>query len=45
MSVFDEISGEERPQIVDAGAQNSRQVRIMRELRGKSNKIHVKNEN
>ena len=44
MAVLDEISGAERPRIVGAGAQNSCQVRIMSELRGKSNKM-LKNEN
>ena len=42
MAVFCEISGGTM-QIVGAGAQNSCQVRIMGELRGKSNKICVKN--
>ena len=43
MAVFDEFPGAEKAQILDAGEQNSRQVRIMTELRGKSNKICVKN--
>ena len=43
MAVFDEISGAEKEQILGAGEQNGRQVRIMTELRGKSNKICVKN--
>ena len=36
MAVFDEISGAEKAQILDADAQNSCQVQIMRELRGKT---------
>ena len=43
MAVFDEISSAEKAQILGAGAQNSCQVQIMSELRGKSNKICVKN--
>ena len=43
MAVFDEISGAEKAQILGAGAQNSCQVRIVSDLRGKSNKIFVKN--
>ena len=43
MAVFDKISGANRAQIVDAGAENSCQVRVMGGLRGKSNKICVKN--
>ena len=42
MAVFAEISGAEKAQILGAGAQNSCQVQIMSELRGKSNKICVK---
>ena len=42
MTVFNEISGVERPEIIGAGAQNSCVVWIVSELRGKSNKIHVK---
>ena len=41
--VFDKISGAEKPQIISAGAQNSGQVWSTSELRGKSNKICVKN--
>ena len=44
MAVFDEISGAEQAQILGAGAENSFQLRIMSELRGKSNKICVKND-
>ena len=40
--MFAEISGAEKAQILGAGAQNSCQVRITSELRGKSNKICVK---
>ena len=36
------ISGAEKAQILGAGVQNSCQVWIMSELRGKSNKICVK---
>ena len=43
MAVFDEISSAEKAQILGAGVQNSCQVQIMSELRGKSNKICVKN--
>ena len=43
MAVFDEISGAEKAQIVGAGAENSCQIWIMIELRCKSNKICVKN--
>ena len=43
MAVFNETSGAEKAQIVGAGADNSCQVQIMSELRGKSNKICVKN--
>ena len=43
MAVFDKIAGVEKAQILGAGAQNSSQVRTMSELRGKSNKICVKN--
>ena len=43
VAVFDEISGAEKPQILGVGAENSCQVRIMSELRRKSNKICVKN--
>ena len=43
MAVFDEISGAEKAQILGAGAQNSCEVGIVRELRGKSSKICVKN--
>ena len=42
MAVFDEVSGAEKAQILGAGAENSCQVRIMSELRGKSNKMCVK---
>ena len=46
MAVFDKISGVEKAQILGAGVQNSCQVQIMSELRGKTNKICVKkNEN
>ena len=41
MAVFDEISGAEKAQIL--GAQNSCQLWLMSELRGKSNNISVKN--
>ena len=37
MAVFDEISGAGKAQILSAGVQNSCQVRIISELRGKSN--------
>ena len=43
MAVFDKILGAEKAQILGAGAQNCCQVRIMSDLRGKSNKICVKN--
>ena len=43
MAVFDEVSGAEKDQILGAGAENSCQVRIMSELRRKSNKICDKN--
>ena len=43
MAVFNEILGAEKAQILGSGAQNSCQVQIMSELRGKSNKICVKN--
>ena len=43
MAVLDEISGAEKAQILGAGAEKSCQVRIMSELRRKSNKICVKN--
>ena len=43
MAVFDEILDAEKAQILVAGAENSSQVRIMSELRGKSNKICIKN--
>ena len=46
MAVFDKILGGEKAQILGAGAQNSCQVRIdriVRDLRAKSNKICVKN--
>ena len=43
MAVFDVISGGEKPQIVSVVAKNSYQVQIVSELRGKSNKIYVKN--
>ena len=42
MAVFDEISGAEKAQILGAGAQNSCQVQIVRELRGKSKKYVLK---
>ena len=40
--MLNEISDVKKAQILGAGAQNSCQVRIMIELRGKSNKICVK---
>ena len=43
MAVFNKILGAEKAQILGTGVQNSCQVRIVRELRGKSNKICVKN--
>ena len=43
MAVFDKTSSAEKAQILGAHAQNSCQVRIMSGLRGKSNKIFVKN--
>ena len=43
MAVFDKILGAEKAQILGADAQNSCQVGIMSELRGKSNKVCVKN--
>ena len=43
MAVFDEISGAEKAQILGTCAENSCLVRIMSELRDKSNKICVKN--
>ena len=43
MAVFDKIAGAEKAQILGAGVQNSCQVRIVRELSSKSNKICVKN--
>ena len=42
MAVSAEISGVEKGQILGAGVQNSCQVQIMSELRGKSNKICAK---
>ena len=41
MAVFNEILGAEKAQIL--GAENSCQVQIMSQLKGKSNKICVKN--
>ena len=43
MAIFAEISGAEKAQILGAGAQNRCQAQILIELRGKSNKICVKN--
>ena len=43
MAVFDKISGVEKAQILGAGVQNTCQVRIVRELRSRSKKICVKN--
>ena len=43
MTVFNDISGAGKAQILGADAQNSCQVQIMSDLRGKSNKICVKN--
>ena len=43
MAVFDKISGAVKAEIVGVGAQNSCQVQIMSELRGKSNKMCAKN--
>ena len=43
MAVFNEISGAEKAQILGASAENSCQVQIMSQLKGKSNKICVKN--
>ena len=43
MVAFDEISGAEKAQILGAGMQNSCQVQVMSELRGKSYKTCVKN--
>ena len=43
MAVFDEISSAEKAQILGEAVQNICQVQMMSELRGKSNKICVKN--
>ena len=43
VAVFDEISGAGKAQILVAGAQNICQVQMTSELRGKSYKICVKN--
>ena len=43
MAFFDEISGAEKGQILGVGVQNSCQVQVVSESRGKSDKMCVKN--
>ena len=42
MAVFDEIPGAEKAQILGAGVENSFQLQIMSELRGKVTKYVLK---